>query len=167
MARSRSVTPTLVLWSTPPPTSAAPALRRASRVRVRRLELEHQHAPIHPCPRTHALNNFVVATSLSLMVASRLVWIWPQRFIHHGHRFASFGRRLRAVWACGVPPTCSEFGCAAALGSLVQSHSMIAAANGDSHLASASARQYVFRLEPFFGLGDDTFQSCIVRACWP
>ena len=54
----------------PPPTSAAPALRRASRVRVRRLELEHQHPPIHPCPRTHALNNFVVAASLSLMVAT-------------------------------------------------------------------------------------------------
>ena len=82
----------------PPPTSAAPALRRASRVRVRRLELEHQHAPIHPCPRTHALNNCVVAASLSLMVARRLVWIWPRRFptaivwLRSGGGFELFGR---------------------------------------------------------------------------
>ena len=82
----------------PPATSAAPALRRASRVRVRRLELEHQHSPIHPCPRTHALNNFVEATSLSLMVARRLVWIWPQRFptaivwLRLGGGFELFGR---------------------------------------------------------------------------
>ena len=149
----------------PPATSAAPALRRASRVRAMRLELEHQPPFIYPRPRTHALKlrrgRFIVfdgRESSRLDLATTL---------HHGHRFASLVRRLRAIWACGVPPKCGEFGCAAALGSLVQSHSMIAAANGDCHLASASARHYVFRLGPLFGLGADTFQSCIVRVCWP
>ena len=50
----------------------------------------------------------------------------------------------------------------AALGSLVQSCDR----GSECRLTSASDRPYVFRLGPLFGLGADTFQSCIVRACW-
>ena len=108
-------------------------------------------------------SNFVVVASSSLMVASRLVWIWPRRFtmaivlLRWGGGFELFGR-------VEYRPRVVNSGALLLLGSIPFHGRGSVAANG----IAIWPRPALALCVSFWAVGllvADNFQSCIARMC--